>query len=138
MDAKARHDDEAGRIRRWSPGPSQQAHEGGANANSTASITGGFWLALIAIVAVGVLWSQVSALEHTVRDMAAAAAVSADRADDAERSAKLAEAFAVQIYPQVNARLSEYGIPGVKTPLEDHDPNLPSAQKAFTDFVEHQ
>lgn len=58
MDAKQRHDDEAGRIRRWSPGPSQQAHDNGSNANANASIGGSFWIALVAVigvVAVGIL-----------------------------------------------------------------------------------
>ena len=40
--------DEAGRIRRFSPGNSQTAHDGGSNAN--ASISGGFWIALLGLI----------------------------------------------------------------------------------------
>lgn len=42
--------DEAENIRRWSPGNRQSARDGGANA--IASITGSFWVALVALVGV--------------------------------------------------------------------------------------
>ena len=102
--------DEADSIRRWSSGDDMR---GGPNAK--ASIEGGFWLALLALLAVGVIWLKSEHNVDVIRDLASESSAAATRADIAERRANIAELYAKQVFVELN----RLGYP-VKTPAEEH------------------
>lgn len=140
--------DEAENIRRMSPGDRMT---GTTNQKQSVSM-GGVWVAIAALVLsilAGSAWlnarseldalikqvnqlsSRVDAYEAAVRDMSADAAVAAERADKAERSAALSRLYAVQVYPELN----RLGYP-VNTPAGTHDPVPPEAYANHDHFVE--
>ena len=85
--------------------------------------------AILAIVLAVLLWSEVRGARNDVENIrgliensaaaasqsASAAAVAADRTDRAERRANIAEAYAKQVYVELN----RLGYP-VQTPIEEH------------------
>lgn len=129
MDAKQTHrDDEAGRIRRWSPGASQQAHDGGANA--AISIDGGFWMALITLVAVVVLAVRIEMHEAAMSKSASDAVLAAERADQAAAASTLAREYAVAAFYQTQMEWAKRGVE-LQPRLGHHEPIPTEAYEQF-------
>lgn len=105
-------------------------------------------LGIISIVLAVAVWLAVNAIADDVENIrgliensaqaasqsAVEAAVAAERADKAERSAALSREYAVQVYPQLN----RLGYPIMSPGEENHPAALPADYERLDNFAEKQ
>lgn len=118
--ARPAQGDEADTIRRWSRGDD---FHGGPNAK--ASIEGGFWIALIALlVAFLALWLAFHKNEQLViaaSDSRAAAVAAAERAERAETTTRLGREYIVTTFAEIQRELAVNGM-SIEGPMGHHEP----------------
>lgn len=127
-------------MRQDSPGSIDVRTEPGGNTNvtvlpvsQTALVVAAFVLGLLGFVLGGVALLRQPTLVSVASDAQGAAvqaAVANERADKAERSARLSLEYAVMVYPELN-RLGFH----VLTPGENHETVPPASYRKYESFV---